>query len=123
MQSLKALGILLLCLLGLTLITSAAPINLGISEVGHVTFNDPIRVGTILLPPGDYEVRHVMQGQDHLMIFKRMHSNVPGVTVACKLVPLSEKASSTATVYRLNASNERVLTELVFSGDTAKHVF
>jgi hypothetical protein len=123
MQILKSLGILSLCLLGLTLIANAAPSSLGISDVGHVTFNDPIRVGTTLLPPGDYEVRHVMRGQEHLMVFKQMHRNLPGVTVACKLAPLTEKATKTATVYQMNASNERVLIELVFNGDTAKHVF
>jgi hypothetical protein len=43
--------------------------------------------------------------------------------VKCTLVPLPQKAAADQTIYQLNASNERVLQELVFRGDSAKHVF
>jgi hypothetical protein len=123
MRLLRVLGIVALCLLGVTLIANASSNSFGISEVGHVTFSDPVRVGTTLLHAGDYEVRHVMQGEDHLMVFKRANTNEPGVTVRCKLVSLGRKAEKTAAVYEMNAANEKVLVELVFGGDTAKHVF
>jgi hypothetical protein len=124
MRLLKVLGIISLCLLGLTLIaTAAAPSNLGVSNVRHVTFAAPVRVGNALLPAGDYEVRHVMQGEDHIMVFKHLKSKDNEVKVSCTLVPLSQRAYQTSTVYELNVANERVLRELVFRGDSAKHVF
>lgn len=123
MRLMKVLGIVSLCLLGLTLIATAAPNNLGISNVGHVTFVAPVRVGTALLPAGDYQVRHFMQGEDHIMIFKHLKSNDPEVKVSCKLVPLPEKAAHASVAYEVNAANERVLRELIFRGDSAKHVF
>lgn len=123
MRLLRVLGIVALCLLGVTFLANASSNGLGISEVGRVTFADPVRVGTTLLRSGDYEVRHVMQGNDHLMVFKRANTKEPGVTVRCRLVPLGRKAEKTAAVYEMNAANKKVLVELVFGGDTAKHVF
>jgi hypothetical protein len=43
--------------------------------------------------------------------------------VKCQLVPLQEKAKRTQLLYNENANNERILQEVVFSGDKAKHVF
>ncbi len=123
MRFLKVLGITSLCLVVMSLLASASPNSLGISDVAHISFVDPIRVGTTLLRAGDYEVRHVMQGQEHIMVFKRLNSKDSEVKVSCKLVPLAQKADRTATVYELNAANEKVLKELVFRGDSAKHVF
>ncbi|MGA7591810.1 MAG: hypothetical protein WBW02_14950 [Candidatus Sulfotelmatobacter sp.] len=123
MRFLKVVGITSLCVVVMSLLATASPNSLGISEVAHVTFADPIRVGTTLLRPGDYEIRHVMQGEDHIMVLKHLHSKDSEVRVSCKLVPLAQKADRTATVYELNAANEKVLRELVFRGDSAKHVF
>jgi len=39
------------------------------------------------------------------------------------LVPLGEKAKTTEKKYVLNAANEQVMQEIVFRGDSAKHVF
>jgi hypothetical protein len=36
---------------------------------------------------------------------------------------LAEKAPDSQKIYQLNAANERVLQELIFKGDRAKHVF
>jgi len=97
--------------------------NLGISDVSRVTFVAPMRVGTTLMPAGDYLVRHTMDGQEHIMVFQPVRGKGPQVKVKCTLVPLAQKAERTETIYSLNAANERVLQELVFRGDTAKHVF
>jgi len=42
--------------------------------------------------------------------------------VKCTLVPLGQKAQQSQTIYQV-AGNERIVQELVFRGDTAKHVF
>ena len=39
----------------------------GVADLQKITFLDPIRVGETLLPQGNYEVRHVMEGDNHIM--------------------------------------------------------
>jgi hypothetical protein len=98
--------------------------QMGVADSYRVNFSEPVRVADTLLPRGDYEIRHVMEGQDHIMIFRQLHSSKPvEVRAKCTLVPLTAKAPDSQKIYQLNASNERVLHELVFQGDRAKHVF
>ena len=122
MRFMKVVGVVV-CALVLVSMAMATDKNLGIRDVSHVTFIAPTRVGTALLPAGDYLVRHTMEGQEHIMVFQPVRGKAPEVKVKCTLVPLAEKASETETIYSVNAANERVLQELVFRGDTAKHVF
>jgi hypothetical protein len=90
----------------------------------QVAFLNPTRVGDVLLPRGDYQILHTMEGDTHIMVFTQEGVKHPVETRAkCSLVPLQEKATDTHTVYTLNANKERVLLELVFKGETAKHVF
>jgi len=121
MHSLKAVT-LLVCILALASFAVAAN-NLGIHETGKVVFHAPTRVGSALLPAGEYTVRHTMDGQEHVMVFQASNHKAQEVKVKCQLVQLAKKADQTTTVYETNAANERVLHELVFAGDTAKHVF
>ena len=89
-----------------------------------MTFSEKIRVADTLLPKGDYEIRHVMEGSDHIMVFRQLGAKTPvQVRAKCTLVPLAEKAAGSQQQYALNAANERVLQELIFKGDHAKHVF
>ncbi|HUA17063.1 MAG TPA: hypothetical protein VMG31_17340 [Verrucomicrobiae bacterium] len=123
MRSVKFLG-LFLCILGVCAIATAGEKNnLGIRDVSRITLADATRVGTALLPAGDYVVRHTMEGQEHIMVFQRSGSKTPQAKVKCTLVPLEHRADQTKTVFTMNAANEKVLQELVFRGDTAKHVF
>jgi len=97
--------------------------NIGTKDVSRVTFLAATRVGGELLPAGDYVVRHTMEGGNHVMVFQSVNHKHADVKVKCQLVQLGKKADQTRMVYELNAANERVLQELVFGGDTAKHVF
>jgi hypothetical protein len=63
-----------------------------------------------------------MEGEEHIMVFQRAGSK-DEFKVKCTLVPLTEKASQDRKIYQMNAGNEKVLQELVFRGDMAKHVF
>jgi len=87
-----------------------------------VSFSEPTKVGTAVLPAGEYTVRHTMEGQEHVMVFQRVHGK-EGTKVKCNLVPLAQKAEQSMSIYQINAAKEKVLAELVFKGDTAKHVF
>jgi hypothetical protein len=121
MRFLKLSGVMLLCLFAFGL--AAMGENAGSHDVNRVAFADPIRVGGALLPPGEYVVRHIMEGPDHIMVFEAVNHKHPDVKAKCQLVELGKKADQTRTVYDLNSAKERVLQELVFRGDSVKHVF
>jgi hypothetical protein len=123
MRSLKVLGLVSLLLVGFSGMVGARDKSPAIKDSYHITFVASIHVGSALLPAGDYTVQHVMDGQDHFMVFRDAHGKIPQVKVKCTLVPLPEKAGDTSTSYVLNAANERVLQGLTFSGDKVKHVF
>lgn len=118
MRCLRFLG-LLVCLC--SVVALAADNNFGIKEVNRVTFNTPVRIGSANLPAGEYVVRHTMEGEEHVMVFQRQSSK-DQFKVKCTLVPLAQKAPQTQSTFEV-AGNERVLQEMVFRGDKAKHVF
>lgn len=117
-------GILVLicvCLFGSVLV---AENQMGIADKYQVSFSEKVWVANTLLPKGNYEIRHIMEGSDHIMVFRELGTKKPvEVRAKCTLVPLSAKADKDQKIYVLNAANERVLQELVFKGDRAKHVF
>ena len=124
MNLIRLAAVIALCALALSLTATASQNDLGVTDIGKVTFTEPMRVGDTLLPKGDYEVLHSMNGSQHIMTFRQLNSGHPiGVQVQCQLVPLAKKAERTQQVYVLNASNQRVLQSLTFKGDTAQHVF
>lgn len=114
---------ILLCVFMLSTV-AVAENPLTTADTYQVNFSEKVRVADTLLPQGNYEIRHVMEGTDHIMVFRQMGKKKPvEVRAKCTLVPLSAKASDDQKTYVLNAANERVLHELVFKGDLAKHVF
>jgi hypothetical protein len=121
MRFLRSLVVVCVCLLAFGVVARTE--TPGIHEVNRVTFAAPIRVGGELLPAGDYVVRHTMEGADHMMVFQSLKHKHPDVKAKCQLIELGNKADQTRTVYALDAAGERVLQELVFGGDTVKHVF
>jgi hypothetical protein len=95
-----------------------------VADTQRVSFHSPIHAGEALLPAGNYEVKHVMEGQNHIMVFRQLGVRKPfEARIKCNLVPLKAKAEQTQKVYVLNAANEPVLQELIFKGDSAAHVF
>jgi hypothetical protein len=117
-------GILILFCVFMLGAVSAAENQMGIQDSYRVNFLEKIRVADTLLPKGNYEIRHVMEGSNHIMVFKQLGTRKPvEVRAKCTLVSLSAKADKDEKIYILNAANERVLQEMVFKGDSAKHVF
>ncbi len=125
MRSRKITGVFIFIFILLSAVmVVAAPKQTGVPGTYHVTFTEAIRVADTLLPKGNYEIEHVMQGSEHIMVFRHVGSSqVAEVRAKCTLVPLPQKAAQNETHYMLNAANERVLQELVFRGDSVKHVF
>ena len=124
MRWLKPMLVIPICALFLGVLALAGQNQLGISDVYRVSFPEKVRVADALLPSGDYEVRHVMESGNHIMVFRQLRVRKPmEVRAKCTLVPLPEKAAENQKIYEVNAANERVLHELTFKGDRAKHVF
>jgi hypothetical protein len=114
----RILGIFLL-LVGVVAV--AKDNKLGIREVSRVRFDSVIHIGSAVVPAGEYVVRHTMEGQDHIMVFKR-EGKKDEFKVKCTLVPLAKNAPRDETTYQVTGG-EKILQELVFKGDSAKHVF
>ncbi len=125
MRSFKLIALVALCVLGASLLLQAGQNTMGVADSRQVKFDNPMRIGTNLLPAGEYKVLHTMEGENHIMVFKQMNAKQTPIEirVKCSLVPLTAKADQTQQIFVLNAANERVLHELIFRGDTAKHVF
>lgn len=124
MRFIKPALVISICVLLLGVSAFAGQNPMGISDVYKVNFAEKIKVADTVLPAGDYEIRHVMEGTNHIMVFHQLGVRKPvEVRAKCTIVPLTEKAADSEKIYVLNAANERVLHELIFKGDHAKHVF
>ncbi|HVP53749.1 MAG TPA: hypothetical protein VMU45_02055 [Candidatus Eisenbacteria bacterium] len=122
MQSQKRMFVVLAVMMVLGAATLVAANNpMGIAQKQEINFTAPTVVGGSLLPAGEYKVLHQMQGTEHIMIFKQINGKAEA-KAKCNLVPLTEKAKITEQRYTENAKNERVLIEMTFRGDSAKHV-
>lgn len=120
----KSAGILILMVAFAAPFALAGQNNLGVADSYQVNFAQNVRVADTMLPMGSYEIRHVMEGNSHIMVFHQRGVRKPvEVRAKCTLVPLTEKAKDSQKIYTENAANEWVLQELVFKGDRAKHVF
>jgi len=119
MRFFRLLGVLLLFF---SAMAAASENKMGIHEESRITFDTPVRVGSDVLPAGQYIVRHSMQGEDHIMAFHRV-GRKEVFSVKCTLVALDKKADQDQAVYEVTSKNEKVLHELIVRGDTAKHVF
>jgi hypothetical protein len=124
MRLVKPVLVVAICVFLLSAVALASGNQFGVADVYKVNFSEKVRVADTLLPSGNYEIRHVMEGADHIMVFRQVGVKKPvEVRAKCTLVPLPDKAADNQKIYELNAANERVLHELIFKGDHAKHVF
>jgi hypothetical protein len=113
-----------MCVLGISLLANASQNKFGIADSRNIVITAPTLVGDVLLPRGNYQVVHTMEGQDHVMLFKQLNTKKPvEARVKCQLVPLPKRAERDEQAFVINAANQRVLHTLVFKGDSAQHVF
>jgi hypothetical protein len=124
MRLIKPVFVVSICVLLFGVFALAGQNPMGISDLYRVNFTEKVKVADTVLPSGDYEIRHVMEGANHIMVFRQIGVRKPVVVRAkCTMVPLTAKAADNQKIYELDAANQRVLHELIFKGDRAKHVF
>ncbi len=121
-RKMLVLSLLILTFVILTATGLAEDNKYGIAEKRQVNFSDPVRVGDVLLPAGDYEVRHTIEGENHFMVFKQLGSKKT-VTAKCNLVPVDTPVARTAVGFAVNSAGEYVLRRLAFQGDRAERLF
>ena len=96
----------------------------GIADKRQVRFYDPVQVGSVLLPAGQYQVRHTMHGVEHLMVFRQMFAKTPAeARVRCTLVPVAKPIEQDQVGFTSNSAGQLVLHCLAFKGDRAEHWF
>jgi len=86
-------------------VLASAGDKLGIANSQSISVSGNVRIGDVLLPQGDYSVKHEMDGENHSMVFSRVSSGKPtSFRVKCSLVPLAEKSKTTEKTYTVNAA-------------------
>jgi hypothetical protein len=104
-----------------------------IGKKGEVHFTDQVKAGDAVLKPAMYQVQHVMEGSDHVIIFKEMGmaagykmGNTPtGKEVArikCKVEPITKAENNTKITLRTNAAGEKEIAEVQIAGEKFKHL-
>lgn len=105
-----------------------------IGKSSQIHLNVPVKVGTVTLPPGMYQLQHKMEGDDHYVSFRKVsmaagyrHGNTQVAkedvaSVKCR-VEATDKVRKTALTFRTNAAGEKELAEVRIAGESFKHEF
>jgi hypothetical protein len=88
----------------------------------NLTLSSDTRVGTVVLPAGDYKLKHEMEGTNHILVFKSQAKGKETFRVICGMQPLDQKAARDEQHFRTENGN-KVLTSLIFEGDRYTHTF
>jgi hypothetical protein len=104
-----------------------------VGKKGMLHFTTVVKVGEVALQPGMYQVQHVTEGTDHVIVFKEVgmqagyrHGNTPvGKEVArvkCTVEPVTKKVGNTKITLRTNAAGEKEVAEVQVAGEAFKHL-
>ncbi len=108
----------LLTVLGLSLFVGAQ--EPGFPGSREVILSQNALVGSQVLPAGTYQVTHMMEGAEHVLVFMQ---NQKQFRVRCRLEPLLEKARITLYWYDQSVRSQPVLQWIEFRGDVIRYVF
>jgi hypothetical protein len=86
----------------------------------HVTFAEAATVSGTVLPAGEYNVEHVMRGEEHIMVFTNVDNKKLRAESKCHMVKSVEKEKQSILAYeKVNGQNK--LKTLTFKGDVFVH--
>ena len=108
--------------------------HLIVGKKGMIRLSSKVRLGDYLLKPGMYHVQHVVQGTDHVFVFKpvtmpggyREYSMVEGkelFRLKCRVEPITKSVNNTKITLGRNASGERVIEAVQVAGEKVRHIF
>jgi hypothetical protein len=98
---------------------SFAEQGFGVNRTRTITFREQVSIASQVLPAGEYKVQHVMQGENHVLLFKRAGNEF---RVNCTMTTLPQKSRDTRLVFS-DGPDGKVLIGLVFKGDDFQHEF
>ena len=87
-----------------------------------IKLDEGARVGSTLLPAGEYKVTHEMQGTQHILVMTLAGKDKQTFRVPCSMQPLPKAATQNEQHYRYEGK-EKVLVGLMFQGDKVFHAF
>ncbi len=103
--------------------TLVAAQNGAVGKAHDLTLRAPARIGDITLPAATYQVTHLMENGQHVMLFKGIRGDKKEYRVSCKMRELQAVARNDEIHFEEPSPKERILTTLVFAGDKVEHVF
>jgi hypothetical protein len=89
----------------------------------EVKFHTAVEVGGVAIPAGNYTIRHVPEGKQHIMLFQQNRKPNQQFRVSCMVVMLPEKARQTQQLYNYGPAGGKILVALIFKGEDVRHVF
>jgi len=119
MKGLKVLAIALLLLTIASATMAADASNMDVGKNWTLTLYHPTHVGSTLLKAGDYNVRHVKDGEQHFLAFSAKGKEI--ARVSCKMEQLPQKAQSTELTENRDSAGERTLKAIAFKDDAYRH--
>ena len=100
---------------------------------GMLRLSDPVWAGNVRLKDRMYHVKHVTEGDRHVLVFKSVTLRAgymeglmwEGKEVArleCRVEPVAKSVSNTKVKFGRNAAGERVIEEIQIAGEKVKHI-
>jgi len=124
MRGIKVVAVVSIFLLSVAVLLNAGQNKFGVADEQKTVFSHSVQVGETLLPKGEYKIRHTTEGAVHGMVFTQLKASNPATARAkCQIVSVEKKIEQTYFGYQKSSTNDYLLQEMAFKGDTAKHVF
>ena len=131
-RAISTIIMLTLTLGSLSLPLFAKPQKMVIGRKGTLYLNSSVWAGDKLLKWGTYQVQHVVEDNDHVIVFKDVPSGashrgntIPDKEVArlmCKLEPSNKEWKNTMIMLRTNAKGEKEISEIHVAGEKFIHL-
>lgn len=101
-------------------------------KTGMLRLSKRVWVGAVRLKSGMYHVKHVVDGNTHVIVFKPvtmpagkgfpMWEEKEVVRVECRVEPVAKSVSNTKMVLKKNAAGELLIQEIQIAGEHEKHI-
>lgn len=102
-----------------------------VGKAGNLHISSTVRAGDVLLKPGMYEVQHVLEGEDNVIVFtemkmpgpfekgRTMHNSIRTevARVKCRIELVGKKWKDTKLHIVRNNSRQRVVTGVQIAGE------
>jgi hypothetical protein len=103
------------------------------SKTGMLRISKPVWAGDVRLTSGMYHVRHVVEGNRHVIVFTAVDlpagykefSMFEGKEVArleCRVEPATKQVRNTKVRFGKNAAGESVILEIQIAGEKINHI-